>query len=82
MSHFKSIMPDNWGIVFASFASAYGVGLISLISLPFLMSAIMSDLKLDEAQTGFLISAEFLLMLISSLLIAPVIGKIPATSAS
>lgn len=82
MSHFKSIMPDNWGIVFASFASAYGVGLISLISLPFLMSAIMSDLKLDEAQTGFLISAEFLLMVISSLLIAPVIGKIPKRNAT
>lgn len=82
MSRFKSVMPDNWGIVFASFASAYGVGLISLISLPFLMSAIMSDLKLDEAQAGFLISAEFLLMVISSLLIAPVMGKIPKRTAT
>lgn len=82
MSRFKSVMPDNWGIVFASFASAYGIGLISLISLPFLMSAIMSDLKLDEAQAGFLISAEFLLMVISSLLIAPVMGKIPKRTAT
>lgn len=77
MSRIKSWMPDNWGIVFASFAAAYGVGLICLISLPFLITAIITDLKLDEAQAGFLISAEFLAMMVSSLLLAPVMAKVP-----
>lgn len=77
MSRIKSLMPNNWGIVFAAFSAAYGVGLICLIALPFIITAIISDLGLNEAQAGFLVSAEFLAMMVSSLLLAPIMGKVP-----
>jgi len=77
MKNLRSLMPENWGLVLSAFASAYGVGLLALLALPFLISAVMHDLKLDEAQAGFLMSAEFIFTMISSLFVAPVMGRAP-----
>ncbi|WP_409314766.1 MFS transporter [Pseudomonas putida] len=68
---------DNWSLVVASFASAYGVGLLALLALPYLISAIMSDLGLDAAHAGMLMSAEFLVTMIASLALAPLMGRVP-----
>ena len=64
-------------MVFSAFAAAYGVGLIALLALPFLISAIISDLGLNEAQAGYLMSAEFLFMMLASLAVAPFMGWAP-----
>jgi len=70
-------MPESWSLVFSAFAAAYGVGLIALLALPFLISAIISDLGLNEAQAGYLMSAEFLFMMLASLAVAPFMGWAP-----
>lgn len=77
MKNLRSLMPESWGLVLSAFASAYGVGLLALLALPFLISAVMNDLQLDEAQAGFLMSAEFIFTMVSSLFIAPVMGRAP-----
>ncbi|WP_317663114.1 MFS transporter [Pseudomonas sp. KU43P] len=71
------LIPENWGLVVSSFASAYGVGLIALLALPYLISAIMNDLGLDAAQAGMLMSAEFVVTMVASLALAPVMGRAP-----
>lgn len=70
-------MPESWSLVFSAFAAAYGVGLLPLLALPFLISAFISDLGLNEAQAGYLMSAEFLFMMLSSLIVAPFMGRAP-----
>ncbi|WP_036993683.1 MFS transporter [Metapseudomonas furukawaii] len=77
MNKMRNLLPDNWGLVFSAFASAYGVGLLALLALPFLVSAIMKDLQLDAAQAGFLMSAEFIFTMLASLLVAPAMGRAP-----
>ncbi|WP_271408617.1 MFS transporter [Pseudomonas sp. Q1-7] len=77
MKNMRQLLPDNWGLVFSAFASAYGVGLLALLALPFLVSAIMKDLQLDAAQAGFLMSAEFISTMLASLLVAPAMGRAP-----
>ncbi|MCL4183132.1 MAG: MFS transporter [Burkholderiaceae bacterium] len=77
MKNLRSLMPENWGLLLAAFASAYGVGLLALLALPFLVSAVINDLHLDEAQAGLLMSAEFLFTMVSSLLVAPAMGRAP-----
>ncbi|MGL4674497.1 MAG: MFS transporter [Wohlfahrtiimonas sp.] len=64
-------------LVLSAFASAYGVGLLTLLMLPFLMGAMMSGLNLSEGTTGLILSVEFTLAMVSSLLIAPYINRVP-----
>ena len=71
------LIPESWGLVVSAFAAAYGVGLLALLALPYLISAIMNDLGLDAAQAGMLMSAEFVVTMVASLAIAPVIGRAP-----
>lgn len=71
------LIPESWGLVVSSFAAAYGVGLLALLALPYLISAIMSDLGLDAAQAGMLMSAEFIVTMLASLALAPVMGRAP-----
>ncbi len=71
------LIPESWGLVVSSFAAAYGVGLLALLALPYLISAIMSDLGLDAAQAGMLMSAEFVVTMLASLALAPVMGRAP-----
>jgi len=53
------------------------VGLLGLWALPFLISAIINDVKLNEAQAGLLMSAEFGFTMLASLLVAPFMGRAP-----
>lgn len=77
MKKLRAYLPENWNLVFAGFASAYGIGLLSLLALPFLISAVMTDLSLDEAAAGYLLSAEFAFTMIASLIVAPLMGTAP-----
>ncbi|RWU25734.1 MFS transporter [Pseudomonas alkylphenolica] len=73
----RNFLPESWSLVFSAAASAYGVGLLGLWALPFLISAIINDLKLNEAQAGILMSAEFVFTMLASLLVAPYMGRAP-----
>lgn len=64
-------------LVLSAFASAYGVGLLTLLMLPFLMGAMMDGLQLSEGTTGLILSVEFTLAMVSSLLISPYINRVP-----
>lgn len=76
----RNALPESWSLVFSAAASAYGVGLLGLWALPFLISAIINDLKLNEAQAGLLMSAEFIFTMLASLLVAPFMGRAPRRS--
>ncbi|MCW2271982.1 Major Facilitator Superfamily protein [compost metagenome] len=73
----RNFLPESWSLVFSAAGSAYGVGLLGLWALPFLISAIIHDLQLNEAQAGLLMSAEFGFTMLASLLIAPFMGRAP-----
>ncbi len=77
MKTIRNFLPESWSLVFSAAASAYGVGLLGLWALPFLISAIIHDLQLNEAQAGLLMSAEFGFTMLASLLIAPFMGRAP-----
>ncbi|CAG8863710.1 hypothetical protein PS627_00648 [Pseudomonas fluorescens] len=77
MKTIRNFLPESWSLVFSAAASAYGVGLLGLWALPFLISAIIHDLALNEAQAGLLMSAEFGFTMLASLLIAPFMGRAP-----
>ncbi|WP_336335058.1 MFS transporter [Pseudomonas putida] len=73
----RNCLPESWSLVFSAAGSAYGVGLLGLWALPFLISAIINDLQLNEAQAGLLMSAEFGFTMLASLLVAPFMGHAP-----
>ncbi|MHC6225120.1 MFS transporter [Pseudomonas sp. X10] len=77
MKTIRNFLPESWSLVFSAAGSAYGVGLLGLWALPFLISAIIHDLNLNEAQAGLLMSAEFGFTMLASLLIAPFMGRAP-----
>ncbi|MDI5922866.1 MFS transporter [Halomonas sp. LR5S13] len=77
MKLLRDTRPESWSLVFSAFSAAYGVGLLPLLALPFLISAIIADLGLNEAQAGYLMSAEFLLTMVASLIVAPLMGRAP-----
>ena len=77
MKTIRNVLPESWSLVFSAAGSAYGVGLLGLWALPFLISAIIHDLNLNEAQAGILMSAEFIFTMLASLLVAPLMGRAP-----
>lgn len=77
MKSFRKHLPESWSLVLSAFAAAYGIGLLALLALPYMISAVITDLGLNEAQAGYLLSAEFMCMMIASLLVAPLMGKAP-----
>lgn len=77
MKTIRNYLPESWSLVFSAAGSAYGVGLLGLWALPFLISAIIHDLQLNEAQAGLLMSAEFGFTMLASLLVAPFMGRAP-----
>lgn len=77
MKTIRNFLPESWSLVFSAAASAYGVGLLGLWALPFLISAIIHDLQLNEAEAGLLMSAEFGFTMLASLLVAPFMGRAP-----
>lgn len=60
----------------AAFAAANGIGLLSLIALPFVIGANINSLMLDEAQAGLLGTLEFVGVVVASLALAPRIGRV------
>lgn len=77
MIQIRKYLPESWALVLSAFAAAYGVGLLALLALPFMISAVMTDLGLNEAEAGLMLSAEFMSMMIASLLVAPFMGRLP-----
>lgn len=77
MKTIRNVLPESWSLVFSAAGSAYGVGLLGLWALPFLISAIINDLHLNEAHAGILMSAEFIFTMLASLLVAPFMGRAP-----
>ncbi|MFZ3285438.1 MAG: MFS transporter [Telluria sp.] len=73
----REAMPDNWSLLMAAFSSAYGIGLLAMLVLPFMISSTMNGLHIDEAQAGLLGTAEFLAVMLASLAVSPFIGRIP-----
>ena len=66
-------------ILLSSFVAVSGVGLLSYAALPFLISSTMTNLDVNEESVGILYSLEFITAAISSIIIAPKIGKINRT---
>jgi len=62
-------------ILLSSFAAISGVGLLSYAALPFLFDSTMENLGLNGAGAGLLYSLEFLAAALSSLIVAPKMGK-------
>ena len=66
-------------ILLSSFAAISGVGLLSYAALPILISSTMTNLDINEESVGILYSLEFIAAALSSIIIAPTIGKINRT---
>ncbi|MCK5372354.1 MAG: MFS transporter, partial [Cyclobacteriaceae bacterium] len=66
-------------ILLSSFAAISGVGLLSYAALPILLSSTMTNLDINEESVGILFSLEFIAATLSSIIIAPKIGKINRT---
>jgi predicted MFS family arabinose efflux permease len=69
-------MPDDWGLLLAAFAAAYGIGLLTLLALPFLVGAAMTSLSLDPARAGLLGTVEFVGIMLASLAVSPLMGRV------
>lgn len=76
----SELRPDSWGLLLASFSSAYAIGLLAMLVLPFMIGATMNGLHLDESKAGLLGTAEFVAVTVGSLAIAPFMGRIPRRS--
>lgn len=63
------------GLLLAAFGAAYGIGLLALLALPFLIGTAMSTLSLNEAQAGLLGTVEFVGVMAASLAVAPSMGR-------
>lgn len=70
------IMPESWKSVLAAFSAAYGTGLLALIALPFMVSANMRTLQIDEAAAGVLSSLEFIGVFITAVVFAPRMARV------
>ncbi|WP_421846372.1 MFS transporter [Marinomonas sp.] len=77
MNKFSKHLPESWGLVLSAFASAYGIGLLSLLALPFLISAVINGFNVNEATAGYIVSAEFAFTMIASLIVAPFMATAP-----
>ncbi len=69
-------MPDDWGLLLAAFGAAYGIGLLTLLALPFLIGAAMSSLSIDAAEAGLLGTVEFVGVMLASMAVSPFMGTI------
>ena len=66
-------------ILLSSFAAISGVGLLSYAALPLLLGSTMTNLGINAKSVGILYSLEFIAAALSSIIIAPKIGKIDRT---
>jgi len=75
-SRLTSYLPDDWRLLMSAFSAAYGIGLLALLALPFLIGTSMSSLALNEAQAGRLGTVEFAGVMLASLAAAPLMGRL------
>ncbi|PNV84629.1 MAG: MFS transporter [Desulfobacteraceae bacterium] len=73
---FKQSVPDDWGMLLSAFAASYGIGLVTLLGLPYLVGSTIDGLGLSESQAGLAGTVEFLSVLVSSLIIAPFVNRV------
>jgi predicted MFS family arabinose efflux permease len=73
----KESKPDNWSMLFSAFAASYGIGLLSMLALPFMVGTTIDGLGFSETQAGLLGTAEFLTIMVASLLVAPFMNRAP-----
>ncbi|MCF7980505.1 MAG: MFS transporter [Pseudomonadales bacterium] len=73
----KDSMPEDWGMLLSAFASSYGIGLLALLGLPFMIGATIDGLGLSESQAGFLGTLEFLAIMAASIVVAPFMSTAP-----
>ena len=73
---FKQSVPDDWGMLLSAFAASYGIGLVTLLGLPYLVGSTIDGLGLSESQAGLVGTVEFLSVLVSSLIIAPFVNRV------
>jgi len=76
------VLPDDWGLLLAAFAAAYGIGLLTLLALPFLVGAAMTSLGLDPERAGLLGTVEFVGIMLASLAAAPWMGRVDRRKAA
>ena len=76
----KEAIPEDWSMLLSAFASSYGIGLLALLGLPFMIGATIDDLGLSESQAGLLGSLEFLAIMVASLAAAPFMNRAPRRS--
>lgn len=67
----------DWQQVLPPFSAIYGVGLAPLLILPFVFSAMVTGIGIEESQTGALITYQLIAMCAGSFLIAPFINHLP-----
>ncbi|WP_445402406.1 MFS transporter [Zobellella sp. An-6] len=63
--------------ILAPFSAIYGVGLAPLLILPFIFTSVMSEFGVGESKAGSLITYYITTMCLSSLALAPIIGRAP-----
>jgi len=73
----KDAIPDDWGMVLSATAASYGIGLLALLGLPFMVGSTMDGLGLSESKAGFLGTAEFLAIMLSSIMVSPFVSRAP-----
>ncbi|MEL7028355.1 MAG: MFS transporter [Pseudomonadota bacterium] len=71
----RSLLPENWGLLYAAFAFSQGIGLISYWTLPLLAGALLAGLGLSTTEVGLLGTIEFIGLLGASLLLAPFVDR-------
>jgi len=74
MSALQSV---EWKRVLPGFSAVYGIGLLTLLVLPFVFSVLISGLGMDEVQAGSMVTYGLVAMCAGSLIVAPFMHKIP-----
>ena len=67
----------DWRILLGCFASTWGIALLIVDLLPFVVGTYIGLMGFSEAQAGSLVSVELLAIGITSFLLAPWINKVP-----
>lgn len=77
MKMLKNLLPESWQVLLSAFAASYGIGLLALLGLPFMFGATIDTFGLTESQAGLVGSAEFLAIMLASVLVAPFTATAP-----
>lgn len=76
-SRLRTILPQEPGLLLATFAASQGIGMMAYWALPILISALADHYELNAAQAGLVGTIEFLGILFGSLVLSPLVSHIP-----